>query len=105
MTDSTRPTDPTCDDVREMAGSFVLRALPDTQAAIRAHLESCPEPARAIAPGPGLSAGEALEPGPRALGRGGAIEQARRNGSRTDGLGSEVIHRTLLATTARGCVE
>jgi len=118
MTDSTRPTDPTCDDVREMAGSFVLGALPDTQmAAIRAHLESCPDaheeiaalgsvlpvldvsvpvveppvalkgrilaaaaadlsgampsarptvaaglPAQAIAPAPGLSAGEALEP-------------------------------------------
>jgi len=118
MTDSTRPTDLTCDDVREMAGSFVLGALPYPEvAAIRAHLESCPDahaeiarlgsvlsvldasvpvveppitlkgqilaaaaaesngakaserpavaaglPARAIAPAPRVSAGEALEP-------------------------------------------
>ena len=34
----------TCDDVREMAGAFVLGALePDDEAAVRAHLATCPE--------------------------------------------------------------
>ena len=44
MSDPVRPTDLTCDDVREMAGSFVLGALPATEAAtVRAHLASCAE--------------------------------------------------------------
>jgi hypothetical protein len=42
MTEPMRPTDLTCDDVREMAGSFVLGALePEEVAAVRAHLASC----------------------------------------------------------------
>ena len=42
MSDPVRPTELTCDDVREMAGSFVLGALPDAEAAaVRAHLASC----------------------------------------------------------------
>ena len=42
MTEPMRPTELTCDDVREMAGSFVLGALePDEEAAVRAHLASC----------------------------------------------------------------
>lgn len=44
MTDPILPTDLTCDDVRDLAGSFVLGALPaDEAAAVRAHLASCPE--------------------------------------------------------------
>jgi hypothetical protein len=40
-----RPTaDPTCDEVREMAGAFVLGALgPAEDAAVRAHLATCEE--------------------------------------------------------------
>ena len=44
MTDMTRPTPPdlSCDDVRELAASFVLGALePDQADAVRAHLASC----------------------------------------------------------------
>ena len=42
MTEPMRPTELTCDDVREMAGSFVLGALePAEEAAVRAHLASC----------------------------------------------------------------
>jgi anti-sigma-K factor RskA len=44
MTDMTRPTRPdlSCDDVRELAASFVLGALdPDEMDAVRAHLASC----------------------------------------------------------------
>ena len=42
MSDSLRPADLTCDDVREMAGSFVLGALPDAEAAaVRQHLATC----------------------------------------------------------------
>jgi anti-sigma-K factor RskA len=42
MSDPVRPIDLSCDDVREMAGSFVLGALPeDEAAAVRAHLASC----------------------------------------------------------------
>ncbi len=42
MSDPVRPTELTCDDVRELAGSFVLGALPDGEAAeVRAHLASC----------------------------------------------------------------
>ena len=42
MSDLLRPTDLSCDDVREMAGSFVLGALPDAEdAAVRQHLASC----------------------------------------------------------------
>ena len=42
MSDPVRPVDLSCDDVREMAGSFVLGALPDAEAvAVRAHLASC----------------------------------------------------------------
>ncbi len=44
MTEPMRPTELTCDDVREMAGSFVLGALePDEEAAVRAHLATCPD--------------------------------------------------------------
>lgn len=44
MTEPIRPTELTCDDVREVAGSFVLGALPDAEAAaVRAHLASCPD--------------------------------------------------------------
>jgi anti-sigma factor RsiW len=44
MTDPNRPTALTCDDVRDLAGSFVLGALPAAEAdAVRAHLTSCPE--------------------------------------------------------------
>lgn len=39
-----RPTDLTCDDVRELAGAYVLGALePADEAAVRAHLASCPD--------------------------------------------------------------
>ena len=44
MTDITRPTRPdlSCDDVRELAASFVLGALDEVEAdAVRAHLASC----------------------------------------------------------------
>ena len=42
MSDLRRPTDLTCDDVREMAGSFVLGALPESEAAaVREHLATC----------------------------------------------------------------
>ena len=42
MSDPLRPADLTCDDVREMAGSFVLGALPDAEAAaVRQHLATC----------------------------------------------------------------
>ena len=44
MTDITRPTRPdlSCDDVRELAASFVLGALDEDEAdAVRAHLASC----------------------------------------------------------------
>jgi anti-sigma-K factor RskA len=47
MTDITRPTRPdlSCDDVRELAASFVLGALDADEAdAVRAHLASCAEP-------------------------------------------------------------
>ena len=47
MTDITRPTRPdlTCDDVRELAASFVLGALDEAEAdAVRAHLASCADP-------------------------------------------------------------
>lgn len=42
MSDLRRPTELTCDDVRELAGSFVLGALPETEAAaLREHLATC----------------------------------------------------------------
>ena len=42
MSDEMHATDLTCDDVREMAGSFVLGALePAEDAAVRAHLATC----------------------------------------------------------------
>jgi hypothetical protein len=42
MSDQMRPTDLTCDDVRELAGAFVLGALdPDEAAAVREHLATC----------------------------------------------------------------
>ena len=42
MSDAMRPADLTCDDVRELAGSFVLGALPEAEAAaVRVHLASC----------------------------------------------------------------
>jgi Anti-sigma-K factor rskA/Putative zinc-finger len=42
MTDPMRPTELSCDDVREMAGAFVLGALePAEDVAVRAHLASC----------------------------------------------------------------
>ncbi len=42
--DASRPTELSCDDVRELAGGFVLGALdPAEDAAVRAHLGSCPE--------------------------------------------------------------
>jgi anti-sigma-K factor RskA len=47
MTDLTRPTRPdlSCDDVRELAASFVLGALDADEAdAVRAHLASCADP-------------------------------------------------------------
>ncbi|MBA2300977.1 MAG: anti-sigma factor [Chloroflexi bacterium] len=47
MTDVTRPTRPdlSCDDVRELAASFVLGALEEDDAdAVRAHLASCADP-------------------------------------------------------------
>jgi anti-sigma-K factor RskA len=45
MSDAMRPaTDLTCDDVRDLAGAFVLGALePAEEAAVRAHLASCPD--------------------------------------------------------------
>lgn len=44
MTDPTRPVELTCEDVRDMAGAFVLGALEPAEAdAVRAHLASCPE--------------------------------------------------------------
>jgi anti-sigma-K factor RskA len=47
MTDLTRPTRPdlSCDDVRDLAASFVLGALDEDEAdAVRAHLASCADP-------------------------------------------------------------
>ncbi len=47
MTDITRPTRPdlTCDDVRELAASFVLGALDEHDVdAVRAHVASCSDP-------------------------------------------------------------
>jgi len=47
MTDITRPTRPdlTCDDVRELAASFVLGALDEEEAdAVRAHVATCTDP-------------------------------------------------------------
>ena len=47
MTDLTRPTRPdlSCDDVRDLAASFVLGALDPADAdAVRAHLASCADP-------------------------------------------------------------
>lgn len=47
MTDITRPARPdlSCDDVRELAASFVLGALDEAEAdAVRAHLASCADP-------------------------------------------------------------
>ena len=47
MTDLTRPTlpDVSCDDVRDLAASFVLGALDEAEAdAVRAHLASCADP-------------------------------------------------------------
>jgi anti-sigma-K factor RskA len=42
MTDPMRPIELSCDDVRELAGAFVLGALdPAEEAALRAHLASC----------------------------------------------------------------
>lgn len=42
MSDAVRPAELTCDDVRELAGGFVLGALdPAEDAAVRAHLVSC----------------------------------------------------------------
>lgn len=42
MTDALRPPDLTCDDVRDLAGAFVLGALPEPEAAaVRSHLASC----------------------------------------------------------------
>jgi anti-sigma factor RsiW len=44
MTDPTRPVELTCEDVRDLAGAFVLGALEPADAdAVRAHLASCPE--------------------------------------------------------------
>lgn len=44
MTEPIHPTELTCGDVREAAGSFVLGALPAAEAAaVRAHLASCPD--------------------------------------------------------------
>ncbi len=42
MSDPVHPVDMSCTDVREMAGSFVLGALPEPEAsAVRAHLATC----------------------------------------------------------------
>ena len=50
MTDPMRPIELTCDDVRELAGAFVLGALdPAEEAALRAHLASCSDPHAEIA--------------------------------------------------------
>ncbi len=52
MTDQTRPTRPdlSCDDVRDLAASFVLGALDaDDAYAVRAHLASCADPHAEIA--------------------------------------------------------
>ncbi len=52
MTDLTRPTRPdlSCDEVRELAASFVLGALdPDEMDAVRAHLASCADPHAEVA--------------------------------------------------------
>lgn len=50
MSDPMRPVDLSCDDVREMAGAFVLGALePADEAALRAHLATCDDPHAEIA--------------------------------------------------------
>ena len=50
MTDPMRPIELSCDDVRELAGAFVLGALdPAEEAALRAHLASCSDPHAEIA--------------------------------------------------------
>src|SRR6476661_5807055 len=44
MSDLRRPADLTCDEVRELAGAFVLGALREEDAAaVRAHLDTCPD--------------------------------------------------------------
>ena len=50
MTDPMRPVDLTCDEVRDLAGAFVLGALePAEAAAVRAHLASARTPHAEIA--------------------------------------------------------
>ena len=45
MTDPMLPRDLTCDDVRELAGAYMLGALPEAEsAAVRAHLATCSDP-------------------------------------------------------------
>ena len=50
MSDPMRPIELSCDDVRELAGVFVLGALePADEAAVRAHLATCSDPHAEIA--------------------------------------------------------
>ena len=92
MTDMTRPTRPdlSCDDVRELAASFVLGALDADEAdAVRAHLASCADPHAEMAElgsvllGPrreragGRAAGGAEGPDPGGRGRGSRDARGR----------------------------
>ena len=65
-----RATDLTCDDVREMAGSFVLGALdPAEEAAVRAHLATCDDAHAEIAEAGSVLPGAArVRAGRRAVG-------------------------------------
>ncbi len=90
MTDPMRPTELTCDDVRELAGAFVLDALePAEAAAVRAHLASCADAhveiaeAGSVLPVLGASVPQ-VEPSPALKGRiiaaAAADLEARRSG-------------------------
>ena len=75
MSDPMRPMELSCDDVRDLAGAFVLGALePADEAAVRAHLATCADPHAEIAEAgsvlPVLDASlPELEPSPALKGR------------------------------------
>jgi anti-sigma-K factor RskA len=91
MSDPMRPIELSCDDVRELAGAFVLGALePADEAAVRAHLATCSDPHAEIAEAgsvlPVLDASvPELEPSPALKGRimaaAAADLEARRAGT------------------------
>ena len=100
MTDTHADAVLTCDDVREMAGAFVLGALePSEEGAIRAHLASCADAHEEIAELGGVLPALAeivpmIEPPAALKGRimaAAAAELAGRDGARTAVASSEPI--------------